>query len=204
LLTEGMESTGPETDLSVRHLFGSTMRRLIWGRCCVWLHKDLGWWAFWISIVTLIAAYPLEVLAHITAPKWKNWWAERSAAAMRKRIENLEKQLADHEQNYEVVSPVEDMILKGIEATGQLLVLCVQLIVVAFVLGIQHFAPQSASIRDVASLLFLAMFVSAIGYVVAFAVLEKISLFRKNRSPSNREALRKNIEELKRQLARRN
>jgi hypothetical protein len=164
--------------------------------------KDLGEWGFWIALVGLLAAYPLEVLAHITAPKWKNWWAERSATAMRNRIEKLGKQFADREQNYEVMSPVEDMILKGVEATGQLAVLCLQVIVVSLLLGIQHFMPN-ASIKDVSPLLFLAVLVATVGYIIAFAVLEKVSHFRAERSPSNREDLRKTIEELKRRLVQR-
>ncbi len=57
----------------------------------MWPHRDLGWWGFVISIIALLGAYPLSLLVNLTSPALKNWWAERSIASIRKRIDKLEK-----------------------------------------------------------------------------------------------------------------
>src|SRR5438445_11974470 len=75
----------------------------------VWLHRDLGWWGFVISIIALISAYPLSLLANLTTPSLKNWWAERSTASLTKRIGKLEAQLAGCMQ-YQALSEGEDYI----------------------------------------------------------------------------------------------
>jgi hypothetical protein len=144
----------------------------------------------------------LEVLAHITAPKWKNWWAERSAAATRKRIEKLEKQLADYGKNA-ISSATEDIILKGIEATGQLAVLCVQLLVIILLLVVLYSGPKNTSVRELSPILALAILAAGAGYFVGFVILKKVGTFRMERSASKRDALRKSIEELKLRLAQR-
>lgn len=166
----------------------------------MWPHKDLGWWAFVISIVSLVLVYPLEVLAHITAPRWKNWWAERSTASTRKRIDKLERQLADNERTYEVLSVAEDRILKGIEGVGLLVTFCVELLAIVLV-TITSFASPTVSSHDKAPVVGVALFAVAFGYLIGYGTFVKISVFRRKRSPRVRSALRKNIEELKRRLA---
>ena len=77
-------------------------------------HKDLGWWAFWISLLALISAFPLSVLANLASPKIRNWWASRSRAALQKRIAVLESDLA-HMQEGEPITNVESFMLSSVE-----------------------------------------------------------------------------------------
>ncbi len=58
----------------------------------MWKH-DLGWWGFVLAIATLILAYPLDVLAHLTTPLLKNWWASRSRLTLEERIKSLKAEL---------------------------------------------------------------------------------------------------------------
>ena len=60
-------------------------------------HHDLGWWGFVLAVLALLIAYPLSLLANLTSPFIKNWWAERSVTSIRKRIDKLERQLQDYE-----------------------------------------------------------------------------------------------------------
>jgi hypothetical protein len=65
----------------------------------MWPHKDLGWWGFVIAVVALLLAYPFSLLANLTSPTVKNWWAARSRAGLQKRIRTLARELAVMEQN---------------------------------------------------------------------------------------------------------
>src|SRR6266550_4235035 len=96
----------------------------------MWMHHDLAWWGVFLAVVALIAMLPVSILANILTPKLKNWWAERSEASTRKRIETLEKILADYEQNYKELSASEDYILKGIEALGMVGTVCIEILAV--------------------------------------------------------------------------
>src|SRR5580700_11187937 len=55
----------------------------------MWLHHDIGWWGFVLAVATLILAYPLDVLAHLTTPKLKVWWAIRSLGSATEKLEGL-------------------------------------------------------------------------------------------------------------------
>jgi hypothetical protein len=169
----------------------------------MWMHHDYGWWGFVIAIVGLGLAYPIDVLAHLTAPIVKNWWAERSVASMRKRIEKLEKQLADEEQNYPLLSVVEEQLFKGIVGLAALGMFGLQFLVICFLLAVGHFLPTPLTAHNAVPGVGLPLFVFAGGYAILFAVFGKLTAFRKERSPSERNALKKSIEELKKQLAQR-
>jgi len=170
----------------------------------MWTHHDLGWWGFVLAVVTLFLAYPLDVLAHLTAPVVKSWWAERSVASMRKRIEKLENELADYEQNYQLLSAVEEELFKGVEGLAAFGLLCLEFLVICFLLAILRFSPSVPLTAHyaVAGVAF-AVYVSCYGYVILFVVFGKMTTFRKRRSPSGRNTLRKSIEELKKRLAQR-
>jgi hypothetical protein len=58
----------------------------------MFLHHELGWWGFVLAVVALVLAYPLDVLAHLSSPIIRNWWAERSLKSLQKRIEKLENE----------------------------------------------------------------------------------------------------------------
>lgn len=75
--------------------------------------RDLGSWAFWISLFALIAMYPVSVLANLTTPRLKNWWAARPArsrASLQKTLAELESELAEV-QRREPITDVESFIL---------------------------------------------------------------------------------------------
>jgi hypothetical protein len=83
----------------------------------MWLHKDLGWWGFVLSIVALILLYPMGVLVNVTTPKLQNWWAARSQASLQKRIRTLQAELARIER-LQRITLTEDLTLLGIEHVG--------------------------------------------------------------------------------------
>ncbi len=85
----------------------------------MWKH-DLGWWGFVLAIATLILAYPLDVLAHLTTPLLKNWWASRSRLTLEERIKSLKAELGLMEMN-PAMSETEDMILTSAQVTHVLI-----------------------------------------------------------------------------------
>ncbi len=108
----------------------------------MWGH-DLGWWGFVLAITTLVLAYPLDVLAHLTSPKVRDWWASRSQAALVRRITKLKDELSKIEKNA-LISRTEEELFRGIEST-----LSMAWSVGYFVLGGMAFvfwdlAPQNA------------------------------------------------------------
>src|SRR5260221_254304 len=82
----------------------------------MWGH-DLGWWGFVLAIATLVLAYPIDVLAHLTSPIVKNWWAEGSISSLGRRIIALEKELEEIEKN-PVISDGEERILRAMTWIG--------------------------------------------------------------------------------------
>ncbi|MFZ3333540.1 MAG: hypothetical protein WA197_23075 [Candidatus Acidiferrales bacterium] len=84
--------------------------------------RDLGSWGFWLSILALIAAYPLNLLANLTSPRLQNWWATRPArsrASLQKTIAELESKLAEM-QRREPITDVESFILSRLARLEQL------------------------------------------------------------------------------------
>jgi hypothetical protein len=86
------------------------------------------------TITALLSAYPISLVANLTSPAVKNWWSERSTAALRRRIAKLEGQLAEYQQ-YPMLSDGEDYILRATEALSMLLALCVTMLAVVLLLG---------------------------------------------------------------------
>lgn len=64
----------------------------------MWLGHDLGWWAFVFTVVGLFLMLPVSMAANVLTPKLQNWWAERSAASLRKRIRRLQVKLDRYER----------------------------------------------------------------------------------------------------------
>jgi hypothetical protein len=50
------------------------------------LHIDFGWWGFVVSIVTILLAVPLSMLANLLTPKVQSWWALTSKKRLARRI----------------------------------------------------------------------------------------------------------------------
>jgi hypothetical protein len=91
----------------------------------MFLHHDLGWWGFWI---TLGLAYPLSVLANLTTPILKDWWAARSRAGLQNRVRTLTTKLACMEQHPPLTN-AEYLTLMGIRGIGKLIVASTHIIV---------------------------------------------------------------------------
>jgi hypothetical protein len=172
------------------------------------MHHDLAWWGTFLALLALILMLPVAVLANLLTPMLKNWWAERSVASLKKRIEKLEKQLADYGQNYPLLTPTEHHILRGIEAIGHLGTVGVQLTAIIIMVAVLV-EPLTFITHDRLQLAFrMPLFVLGLvavlfSFVVEFIVLKGIETFRIKRSPIDRDALKKSIAELKERLEQR-
>ena len=164
-------------------------------------HHDRDWWALVISVIALVGAYPLSLLANLTSPSLKNWWAERSVAAIKARIQQLEKQLEDYEK-YKELTEGEDYILRAVEALAMLLLVCI-LMLAMVLLTIISIAPAAFYDRNATPLMGLALAGMIFGFIVSIVVFGRYSLFRTKRSPADRELLRKALNSLKDTLAQR-
>jgi hypothetical protein len=118
---------------------------------------------------------------------------------MRKRIENLEKQLADYEQ-HEELSEGEDYILLASEALALLLELCVSMLAVVL-LTLMWFASPTVSSAEKRPIVLLALTAGVTGFLISVIVFGRFSTFRRKRSPIQRIALKRSIEKLKERLA---
>jgi len=165
----------------------------------MWPHRDLGWWGFVISVVALLGAYPLSLLANLTSPALKNWWAERSIASTRKRIDKLEKQLAEYMQE-PALTEGEDYILRATEALSMLLALCVTMLAV-LLMSLASFAPATVSNHDKEPLVALALVGAVCAFLIGIVAFGRFSRFRRKRSPIDRNNLNKYIDELKKKLS---
>ena len=169
----------------------------------MFLHHDLSWWAFVLSVAAIVSAYPLSLLANLTSPAIKNWWAERSVTSTRARIEKLEKQLADYEQSKEL-SELEDWALQAIEGIGTLGMVCVEILAVALLLTAATLpgvaGPSRPDIRP--GLVILGLLSAFMGLLFQFLIFDKLRRFRLKQSPSVRNGLRKSLEQLTAKLGR--
>jgi hypothetical protein len=164
------------------------------------MHHDLAWWGMFLAVLALILMLPVSIVANLLTPMLKNWWAQRSAASVRKRIEKLERQLADYEQ-YQELSEGLDYVLMATEALSMLLGLCVTMLCVTL-LFLSEIAPPSMNVTEKRPVVFLALFAGFAACLVGLVVFGKFSRFRQKRSPFNRNVLRNYIEKLKKKLAR--
>jgi len=73
-------------------------------------HYDLG---VVIGILAIVLTIPLSLVANLMTPSIKNWWAARSTASLRKRIDKLENQLAEYEQYTEMSEEGELIMIAG-------------------------------------------------------------------------------------------
>jgi hypothetical protein len=96
----------------------------------MWSHRDLGWWAFWISILALGSSFPLNVLANLFTPRFQNWLAGWSRASLQKRIAKLEIQLTEIEAR-EPITAIESYTLRRMELLEEALLSSAHLILTA-------------------------------------------------------------------------
>lgn len=84
--------------------------------------KDLGSLGFWLALLALVLAYPLSLLANLTSPGLRNWWAARPArslASLQKRIADLESELTQM-QRRQPITDAETFILGRLSRLEQL------------------------------------------------------------------------------------
>jgi hypothetical protein len=168
----------------------------------MWLHHDASWWALVLAILALILMYPVSLLANLTTPVLKNWWAERSVASLKKRITNLEKQLVDYEQ-YPELSEAETYILLATEALSMMLGLCITMLAVVLIVLSQYGMP-TVSAHDKMPIVLLALVSGSMAFLLGVIGFGRITKFRTQRSPFDRNNLRKYVGQLKEKLAKRN
>jgi hypothetical protein len=91
----------------------------------VWLGHDIGWWGFVLAVVTLVLAYPLDMLAHLTSPIVKDWWAARSREALKRRIAKL-REYQEDAQKVEEMTVGEDLIVTTLSMQMRYMALALQ------------------------------------------------------------------------------
>jgi phosphate/sulfate permease len=163
------------------------------------MHHDLAWWGTFLAVVALVLMLPVSIAANILTPILKNWWAERSDASTQKRIESIEKQLADYEQ-YAELSEGVDYVLMATEALAMLLGLCNTMLAVILLLLVTFDLP-TVSVPDKRPFALLALVAGLGTFLIGLVVFGRFSRFRQKRSPFNRNMLRNYIAKLREKLA---
>ena len=181
----------------------------------MWMGHDLGWWAFVISVLALVLAYPLDLAAHLTAPKLKNWWAERSVASIRRRLGELEARLAKYETEYPQISEVEELCLEGIQAAFAFCLFATPFLVAGVLMMAVVIKAVGAGLPQDARWLYgepgqwlrnaLVLWAGCLIELPVLAIfLRKVKRFRVTHGPASRKSIRSSIEELRRKLKERN
>lgn len=170
--------------------------------------RDLGSWAFWISLFALIAMYPVSVLANLTTPRLKNWWAARPArsrASLQKRITELEAELFDV-QTREPITDAESFILGRLARLELLQIRSDYLTTIGF-MAFGGFALAIVNALKVplkhSDRVMLGIFIV---WLVLFSIMNTVELFTRPkhyklfRVPQDERQLKAFIEILRRQL----
>ena len=164
----------------------------------MWMGHDASWWALVLAIIALVLMVPANLAANFLTPVLKNWWAARSQAAIKKRIETLEKELSRLEHEHPLISEVADIGLQGIAMFGYLV--SIALIFILYIVGtlpLRFHEPPSVS----AALLSLtALILMVYTVLVILFIFVRIEAFHRDRSPGRRNVLRASIEKLKTKL----
>jgi hypothetical protein len=156
-------------------------------------HHDLGWWAFIISIVALVAAYPLSLLANLTTPFIVTWFVRWSRSSLEDRIAGLERTLQDLEKE-PPIDEVQDQTLWEIKHAKITVLGGVSSVVIVI-----YFALKAIPGISVDGLHVCAFFVfTTLGFNMVVMLKQRYERdFRFRRSPTVRRDLRKAIENLK-------
>ena len=156
--------------------------------------KDLGTWAFVLSIIAILLMYPVGVLINLTTPRIANSIAARGKSSLKKRISKLEEKLATLEKN-PPIDEVQDEVLWGIKSVKMRIVRAETTIIMAIYVGVVVFVqPPNAAFFNELSYIFLL--VLSLNMITILAIRYHRD-FRYLRSPKNRENLRRTIRELK-------
>lgn len=157
--------------------------------------RDLATWGIILSIAAIALAIPLSVIGNLLTPKVRNWWAGRSAKAMRRRINELEENLADMEK-YSLISEVEEEMLSMLPKLDmfitETIMLALGAVMALVTVNGREFAWK-ATLIGVGTIAVLAL--------SRIAIFGDTYTFIRRRSPSQRNRVRSQIEKLKMKLA---
>lgn len=155
--------------------------------------KDLGTWAFILSLLTLILMYPAGLLINLTTPLVANWLAKWSRSSLEKRISKLENKLAELEKN-PAIDPVQNEMLWAIKSVKIVAINVGTGIFLVIYCGVRSVVnPDTPSFKEFSGLVLFMVFVN----VVQVLVMRYQRDFRWVRSPSYRKGLKTTIEGLK-------
>jgi hypothetical protein len=178
---------------------------------------DYGWWGFWIGMPLALLSFLGMIFLWLFGDRLRerilNWWAKRSEASLRKRIEELEKLLARFER-YELLTEWQDLALLGISLTlwlavgglafsGFVLVTLLSALDTALPLDL---LPVAAWLHlDPRAYLALgaAVFLQCAGVLLmlaSFGFIKRLRAYRVPRSPLIRTNLRRDAEMLRSKL----
>jgi hypothetical protein len=159
------------------------------------IHHDLGWWGFVLGIAALVLTYPISLLANLTSPAIKNWWAERSVASLQKRIRKLEQQLAEYDTR-EMLTEGMDRLLVGVEVLGFLTSMTLMLVDLAFLTGAMQLVLVNVMILPKVPLLTLIIATPILAFLLLLVIVIRVTRFRVKHSPWDREQLRSSLAQL--------
>ena len=144
-------------------------------------------------------------MGNIVTPTLRNWWAERSVTATKRRIGELERELTHYKEHVELLSEVDDHILKGIQGLSILAVLCADCVGVALLIW-AGFGDKSHMFKGLEYVAYIvtpgifAMLAFVVANLLLITVFRKLSAFRLNRSPMALANVEKSIKQLKGRL----
>ena len=168
---------------------------------------DLGTWGFIIALVALILAYPLDVLAHITLPIIRDWWAARSIAVLEKRRNVLSSQL-DKLHGVPVIDVLSDIVLQSLQriilAIGQ----AVNLMIGAIAVTQSNFSfnwnlsEKSIFVLPTAKGIFMIVILGFNAYWTT-SLIGDLRKYRRDVSPRIREGIRAEVTKIEKALHKR-
>jgi len=155
-----------------------------------WLPKDKATWGIILAVAAILISIPLNLVGNLLTPKVRNWWAERSATALKQRIAELQNKLAKANQ-YPFISDGESFILSIINgvilATGGVLISFWGMALAAF-----RALHGSGDIEFLLYAVAAFLFIMTLVYLLP-RIIDKIL---ERRSPYEREALGQNLKRL--------
>jgi hypothetical protein len=158
-----------------------------------WLPHDLGTWGFILSIIALLAMYPVGLLINMTTPAIQNWLAKFTRASLEKRIAELERRLEKLEEIPEL-SDVDNHILWEVKSTRLTVISHTNIVLLFMLLAVGVVAKtDSPEFIGFSRIVLLVVLLSG----TLLMLLRYQHDFRYERSPDVRKSLRKAIAELK-------
>lgn len=147
---------------------------------------DLGTWGFFIALAALLLAYPLDVLAHLTSPKIRDWGAARSIASLQKRRDVLSTQ-CNQLRNVPVVDEGIDIVLRSLGRMNIVIGQAVNFVLGA--IGITQLNAEQLWTWSPNEKVWIIMVIMASNACLIISVNRQLRRYRRRVSPS----IRKNI-----------